>query len=133
MKLRETEEWKALFAELQLLQNAYYPHQDILTITGFFTTLEELENHVNRNKTEPLPMKTKQKTKQKNPLAFPNSVEISAQAADLLIGNDEKSWRDYRQTELAEASYYFGNGVNIMSLTNFITGVTQYYLQDINH
>ena len=77
--------------------------------------------------------KPKQKTKQKNPLAFPNSVEISAQAADLLIGNDEKSWRDYRQTELAEASYYFGNGVNIMSLTNFISGVTQYYLQDINN
>ena len=50
MKLRETEEWKALFAELQLLQNANHPHQDIITITGFFKTLEELQNHVNRNK-----------------------------------------------------------------------------------
>ena len=51
MKLRETEEWKALFAELQQLQNARHPHQDILTITGFFKTLEELESHVDRNKT----------------------------------------------------------------------------------
>ena len=51
MKLRETEEWKALFAELQQLQNAHHPHQDILTITGFFKTLEELESHVDRNKT----------------------------------------------------------------------------------
>ena len=103
MKLRESEEWRALFAELQQLQNGHHPNQDILTITVFFKTLEELENHVNRNKPEPLTMKPKQKPKQKNPLAFPNSVEISAQAADLLIGNDEKSWRDYRQTELAEA------------------------------
>lgn len=68
----------------------------------------------------------------KNTLAFPHASEITEQAACLLIGNDEKSWSDYKQTEHAEASYYFGNGVNIMALTNFLSGVTQYYVQDIN-
>tara|TARA_R100000353_G_C6422269_1_gene173535 strand:+ start:131 stop:319 length:189 start_codon:yes stop_codon:yes gene_type:complete len=46
--IRETKEWELLFNELQKFQRLN-PHQDIMTITGFFTTLEELENHVWKN------------------------------------------------------------------------------------
>jgi hypothetical protein len=35
-------------------------------------------------------------------------------------------------TELAEASYYRANGVNIIAVCNFIGGIVQYYVQDIN-
>lgn len=66
------------------------------------------------------------------PVAFPHSVEISKEAAHLLIGNDEESWKDYRQNEHAEYFYYYGNHVNIMAITNYLSGVTQYYVQDIN-
>jgi len=49
--LRETKEWKVLFKELVDLQNSgHHEHQDILTITGFMKTLEELEAHVKRNR-----------------------------------------------------------------------------------
>lgn len=46
--IRETKEWKLLFSELEKFQ-LLKPNQDIMTITGFFTTIEELENHVLRN------------------------------------------------------------------------------------
>jgi len=46
--IRQTKEWELLFNELQKFQRLN-PHQDIMTITGFFTTIEELENHVWRN------------------------------------------------------------------------------------
>jgi hypothetical protein len=49
--LRETKEWTVLFAELLKLQNSgHHEHQDIVTITGFMTTLEELASHVKRNR-----------------------------------------------------------------------------------
>lgn len=48
---RETPEWAELFEELQELQNSgKHEHQDILTITGFMKTVEELEAHVERNR-----------------------------------------------------------------------------------
>ena len=65
-------------------------------------------------------------------IPFPNSSEISKEAALILIGNDEKSWRDFQQTELAEATLYQAHEVNIMALHNYLAGVTQYYIQDIN-
>ncbi len=46
--IRQSKEWELLFNELQKFQRLN-PHQDIMTITGFFTTIEELENHVWRN------------------------------------------------------------------------------------
>jgi|TARA_R100000084_G_C4641039_1_gene143850 hypothetical protein len=46
--IRETKEWQLLFAELEKFQ-LLNQNQDIITITGFFTTIEELENHVWRN------------------------------------------------------------------------------------
>lgn len=49
--LRTSKEWKVLFKELVTLQNSgHHEHQDLLTITGFMTTIEELEAHVKRNR-----------------------------------------------------------------------------------
>jgi len=51
ISLRQTPDWKTLFNELQRLQNSgNHEYQDILTITGFMTTLEELEAHVKANR-----------------------------------------------------------------------------------
>jgi hypothetical protein len=61
-----------------------------------------------------------------------HSVEITKAAALLLIGNDEKSWCDYQQTELTETSFYEAHGVRIAAICNFISGTVQYYIQDIN-
>ena len=50
LPLRQTSEWRSLFRELCRLQNSgKHDFQDIVTITGFFTTLEELEAHVKAN------------------------------------------------------------------------------------
>lgn len=64
--------------------------------------------------------------------SFNHSVEISKQAFNLLKGNDEKSWKDYGQNELSEWTIYINEGVKLMSLCNFLSGVTKYYAQDIN-
>jgi hypothetical protein len=51
MEIRQTTEWKTLFNELQRLQNSgKHEDQDIITITGFMSTLEELEAHVKANR-----------------------------------------------------------------------------------
>lgn len=60
-------------------------------------------------------------------------IEITKEAAWILIGNDEESWRDYKKTELTETSYYFNHGVSIRSVCNFVNGVVQYYMEDINY
>jgi hypothetical protein len=61
------------------------------------------------------------------------SVEITKEAATLLIGNDEISWVDFKQMELAEVSYYINHGVKIAAIHNYVANVTQYYIQDINY
>jgi len=45
--IRQTKEWNLLFDKLLKIQNTI-DNIDILTITGFFTTLEELEKHLKR-------------------------------------------------------------------------------------
>tara|TARA_B100001057_G_C22851661_1_gene951196 strand:- start:2513 stop:2668 length:156 start_codon:yes stop_codon:yes gene_type:complete len=45
--IRHSKEWEMLFDKLQKIQLTI-DNQDILTITGFFTTIEELEKHLNR-------------------------------------------------------------------------------------
>ena len=64
--------------------------------------------------------------------SFKNSVEITEKAFILLRGNDEKSWRDYGSNELSEWTIYENQGVKLMALSNFLSGVTQYFIQDIN-
>ena len=61
-----------------------------------------------------------------------NSVEITKEAAFALIGNDEKSWTDYQQNELSESSFYLAHGVRIAAIHNYLSNVTQYYIQDVN-
>jgi hypothetical protein len=60
------------------------------------------------------------------------TIEITKEAAWHLIGNDEQTWRDYKQTELAETSFYHAHGVNIKAIHNYTANVTQYYITDIN-
>tara|TARA_R110001599_G_scaffold243112_1_gene442885 strand:- start:1134 stop:1322 length:189 start_codon:yes stop_codon:yes gene_type:complete len=60
------------------------------------------------------------------------TIEITKEAADKLIGNAEETWRDYKQDELAETSFYYGYGVHIQVIHNRIGNITQYYITDIN-
>ena len=60
-------------------------------------------------------------------------IEISKEAFWLLVGNEEKSWRNYKQGELSETSYYYNNGVALQAVHNYISNVAQYYVQDINY
>ena len=60
------------------------------------------------------------------------NVEITKEAFCVLVGNDEKTWHDYKQTELAEFSYYKAHGLMLTAITNFVSNVTQYYVKDIN-
>ena len=60
-------------------------------------------------------------------------VEITKEAFILLVGNDEISWRDYKQTVNSESSHYFNNGVKLTAVCNFVSDVTQYYITDINY
>ena len=60
------------------------------------------------------------------------TIEITKEAADKLIGNAEETWRDFKQDELTETSFYYGYGVNIQVIHNYVNAVTQYYVTDIN-
>jgi len=73
-----------------------------------------------------LTRKTKQNENMKH------SVEITKEAAWELIGNDEKTWTDYQQNELSESSFYLSHGVRIAAIHNYLSNVTQYFIQDIN-
>ena len=61
-----------------------------------------------------------------------HSVEITKEAALLLIGNDEKSWHDFKQSELYEKTIYKAHGVSVAVFHNYVSNVTQYFIQDIN-
>ena len=60
------------------------------------------------------------------------TIEITKEAADKLIGNARETWRECKQDELAETSFYYGHGVNIQVIHNWVSKVTQYYVTDIN-
>jgi hypothetical protein len=61
-----------------------------------------------------------------------NSIEITKEAAWALIGNDEHTWHNYENHELYEMSEYRAHGVRIQAIFNYLSNVTQYYIQDIN-
>jgi len=61
-----------------------------------------------------------------------HSVEITKEAAWQIIGNDEESWRDYKQSEHFEMSFYESFGVRVASVTNLASNVTQYFIQNVN-
>tara|TARA_R100000655_G_scaffold37974_2_gene72784 strand:- start:2026 stop:2196 length:171 start_codon:yes stop_codon:yes gene_type:complete len=47
---------------------------------------------------------------------FNNSIEITKKAFVLLVGNDERSWRDFANNDHAEWTTYFANGVTLISV-----------------
>jgi hypothetical protein len=61
-----------------------------------------------------------------------HSIEITKEAAWKLIGNDEKTWTDYKQSEHSETSFYTAHGVKIAAVYSYLSDVTQYFIQDIN-
>jgi len=61
-----------------------------------------------------------------------HSVEITDKAFYLLRVNDEKTWNDYNSNELCEWTTYISEGVKLLALCNFLSGVTQYFVEDIN-
>ena len=64
--------------------------------------------------------------------SFNNSVEITARAFACLSGDGVRDWHDYKSNELCEWTTYINNGVKLMAIYNFVSGVTQYLVQDIN-
>jgi hypothetical protein len=61
-----------------------------------------------------------------------HSVEITKEAAWALIGNDEQTWHHYKQDEVSETTCYLTHGVLVSAVCNYLSGSTQYYIQDIN-
>ena len=61
-----------------------------------------------------------------------NTVEITKEAAWVLIGNDESTWKHYTKYDQFEISIYESNGVKIFARFDFELSVIQYYIQDIN-
>jgi hypothetical protein len=61
-----------------------------------------------------------------------HSVEITKEAALLLVGNPENSWHDFKQEELYEKTIYKAHGVCVAVFHNYVSNVTQYFIQDIN-
>jgi len=60
-------------------------------------------------------------------------VEITKEAAWVLIGNDELTWANFEQCEQFEMTTYEAHGVRIFSVCNLTsTSIVQYYIQDIN-
>ena len=62
-----------------------------------------------------------------------NTIEITSEAAWLLIGNPEFSWLDFGHNEQCEMTTYFAQGLRIFAIMNYTSPeITQYYIQDIN-
>jgi len=61
-----------------------------------------------------------------------HSVEITKEAALSLVGNPEKNWYDFKQEELYEKTIYKAHGVFVAVFHNYVSNVTQYFIQDIN-
>ena len=59
-----------------------------------------------------------------------HSVEITKEAAWLLIGNDEKTWDGYIQNKHSETSFYLARGLRIAIIHNQSSNITQYFIQD---
>lgn len=62
-----------------------------------------------------------------------NTVEITSEAARILIGNDESTWLDFGHCEQFEMTTYFSHGLRIFAVMNYTSPeITQYHIQDIN-
>lgn len=57
--------------------------------------------------------------------------EITKELFNIIISNDEKSINTV-QLQNAYKTMYFVHGVLLMKVENYVSCVTQYYIQDIN-
>ena len=60
-----------------------------------------------------------------------HSIEITEQVFKQLVTGGEVI-SEVENTELATLTYYNVLGVNLLQINNFVSCVTQYYMQDIN-
>tara|TARA_R110000868_G_scaffold224503_5_gene476652 strand:- start:226 stop:417 length:192 start_codon:yes stop_codon:yes gene_type:complete len=60
-------------------------------------------------------------------------IEITKEAFTAIIGaNKSEACQGIDGTELARFIRYHAKGVNLQSVENFVSRVTQYYITDIN-
>ena len=61
------------------------------------------------------------------------TIEITEEAFNAIIGaNKTEACQGIETTELARLIRYQAKGVNLQSIDNFVSCVTQYYVTDIN-
>ncbi len=60
------------------------------------------------------------------------TVEITKEAFHAIIPQQLDAFKGSDVTEHAETSYFTANGCNLLTVHNFVSNVTQYYIQDIN-
>ena len=61
------------------------------------------------------------------------TIEITKEAFNAIIGaNKTEACQSIETTEPARFIRYYANGVNLQSVENFVSCVTQYYVTDIN-
>ena len=61
------------------------------------------------------------------------TIEITKEAFNSIIGaNKRGACQSIETTEPARFIRYYANGVNLQSVENFVSRVTQYYVTDIN-
>ena len=61
------------------------------------------------------------------------TIEITKEAFNALLGiNKSEACKEIETTEPARFIRYHAKGVNLQSVENFVSCVTQYYITDIN-
>lgn len=61
-----------------------------------------------------------------------HTIEITKEAFLAIVGTGVHTQREVETQEHAEFVRYEAMGVWLVAVTNFVSGVTQYYVQDIN-
>ena len=59
-------------------------------------------------------------------------AEITKTLGEYLVGSDKETLVEYKQEELCERAFHNVEGVIIQVVYNYIGGITQYYIRDIN-
>jgi|SouAtlMetagenome_1021521.scaffolds.fasta_scaffold185219_1 hypothetical protein len=61
------------------------------------------------------------------------TIEITKEAFNAILGaNKSEACQEIETTEPARFIWYNAKGVNLHSIENFVSCVTQYYITDIN-
>jgi hypothetical protein len=59
-------------------------------------------------------------------------VEITKEAFNAIVVNEQNSFISNNITELAESTIFQSKGIKLQTIQNFIGNIKQYYLYDIN-